>query len=695
MLLNSSNILEKYETVRHKSEQLVSLLSAEDAVVQSMPDASPAKWHIGHVTWFFERFLLQSYLENYVVYDPEFNYIFNSYYESEGVRQPRAQRGLLTRPTLNSVLAYRKYVDEHVYKLLLEERSEDVLDIFNLGLAHEEQHQELLLMDILNLFSFSPLAPAYDSTCSNKYSPASKRFKPIAGGLVRIGHEGGSFAFDNEGPHHAVFVRPFEICESLVTNGDWIDFIDVGGYSNPLLWLSEGWAQVVKEGWCAPLYWKKAADQWSQFTLSGLQILDRNEPVRHISYYEASAFAVWANARLPTEAEWETAERENILLQSFDECWQWTQSAYSAYPGFSPALGAVGEYNGKFMVNQMVLKGASRFTPESHSRCTYRNFFPPEKRWMVSGLRLARDSQMAADVHHALRSPVKQLSPKYLYDAQGSKLFEAISRTYDYYPTRVETALLEEIATEISERIPQKATLVEFGSGAGDKTRILLSASPQLRYYVPVDISSDILCKSSECLAVQYPHLSVLPVHHDFMTLGSLPHQVANSNKIGFFPGSTIGNFELTESVDFLQRTRRLLGGGSHFVIGIDLVKEVRTLVRAYNDCDGVTAQFNLNLLRRINIELGADFDLDAFEHLAFWNSSASRMEMHLVSKKEQVITVAGLSYKFKVGESLHTESSVKYTIQSFTETAEVAGWDIAHFWVSRQFEFAVFLLRC
>lgn len=695
MLLNSSDILEKYKSVRCKSEQLVSLLTAEDAVVQSMPDASPAKWHIGHVTWFFESFLLQSYLKNYVVYHHEFAYIFNSYYESVGERQPRAQRGLLTRPTLDSVLAYRKYVDDHVYQLLLEEPSEDILYVFNLGLAHEEQHQELLLMDVLNLFSSSPLAPAYDSKLSKKYSLASKRFKPVAGGLVRIGHEGSSFAFDNEGPQHTVFVRPFEICESLVTNGDWIEFIDAGGYSNPLLWLSEGWVQVVKEGWCAPLYWKKSADQWSQFTLSGLKILERNEPVKHISYYEASAYALWANFRLPTEAEWETAEHENILLQSFDECWQWTQSAYSAYPGFSPALGAVGEYNGKFMVNQMVLRGASRFTPEGHSRATYRNFFQPEKRWMVSGLRLARDSKMSADVDSALSSLPKKLSPKYLYDAQGSRLFEAISKTSDYYPTRVETALLEKIATELCKQIPQEAALVEFGSGASDKTRILLSASPQLKYYVPVDISSDTLCESSKCVAAQYPRLSVLPVNHDFTTLGSLPRQVDNCNKVGFFPGSTIGNFEFGEAVDFLQRTRGLLGRGSHFIVGVDLVKDVRALVRAYNDCDGVTAQFNLNLLRRFNTELGADIDLDTFEHLAFWNSSASRMEMHLVSKVSQIVTVAGSSYKFEAGESLHTENSVKYTVQSFTAIAEVAGWDIAHFWVSEQSEFAVFLLRC
>jgi ergothioneine biosynthesis protein EgtB len=393
-------LLQRYRSVRSRTEQLIAPLDAEDMVVQSMPDASPAKWHMAHTTWFFETFLLNGSLTDYPTFDADFGYLFNSYYEALGPRYPRPQRGLMTRPGVARVLAYRKHVDEHMVTLLQSPQAEELRSLIELGLAHEEQHQELLLMDILHLFSLSPLRPAYDTQWPRDLPGRRGQFKPLKGGLTQIGHTGPDFAFDHEGPRHTTYLQPFEISDRLVTNGEWLAFMRDGGYRQAGLWLSEGWNLIQNNGWDAPLYWQHDEQHgWQHMTLRGMEAIDPDAPVTHISYYEAAAFAHWADARLPTEAEWEAAAVAGLLEQVDDVAWQWTQTAFNAYPGFRPAASAVGEYNGKFMINQIVLRGGASNTSPGHCRATYRNFFQTEKRWVCSGLRLARDARLPEGLH--------------------------------------------------------------------------------------------------------------------------------------------------------------------------------------------------------------------------------------------------------------------------------------------------------
>lgn len=377
----------RYETTRARSLKLTRGLSVEDQALQSMPDASPTKWHLAHTTWYFETFFLRD-RPGYKLFDERFGYLFNSYYNAEGDRHPRASRGILSRPSLDDIHAYRSHVDSALLNVL------DMLDpaLVALGLAHEEQHQELMLMDIKHLFSLNPIAPACrpGSKREPTAAPGSLNWIGFDGGLIEIGHDGAGFAFDNEGPRHKVFLNPFTLADRLITVGEYLAFIEDDGYGRPELWLSDGWDRAQAEAWEAPLYWRKQEGAWRYFTLQGERALDPNEPVLHVSYYEADAYARWAGARLPAEAEWEHAAASD-LQQMFGEAWQWTQSAYAPYPRYRPASGAVGEYNGKFMCNQLVLRGSSFATPPGHARTTYRNFFPPASRWMFSGIRIAKD----------------------------------------------------------------------------------------------------------------------------------------------------------------------------------------------------------------------------------------------------------------------------------------------------------------
>lgn len=375
-----------YRATRAHSLHLVATLSDEDAQLQSMPDASPAKWHLAHTTWFFETLVLQPHLPGYRPFHPDWAPLFNSYYESLGPRHARPQRGLLSRPSLDEVKAYRRHVDAAMADLL-PVAMPPVLDVTELGCHHEQQHQELLLTDILHAFSCNPLLPAFDTTPPTAAAAVEAQWLRHPGGIVEIGCDGGTFAFDNEGPRHRVLLQPFEIRSHLVTCADYLEFIAAGGYREPLLWLSDGWAAVQSQGWQRPLYW---LDDGRIFGLHGPHPLDPNAPVTHLSFYEACAFAEWAGARLPTEFEWEAASALDGFAQRDDQAWQWTRSAYAPYPGFKPAAGAVGEYNGKFMVGQQVLRGGSRATPAGHARPSYRNFFPPAARWQFTGLRLAR-----------------------------------------------------------------------------------------------------------------------------------------------------------------------------------------------------------------------------------------------------------------------------------------------------------------
>lgn len=377
---------ELLRATRARTLALAEPLSDEDAQLQSMPDASPAKWHLAHTSWFFETLVLQPHLPGYRVFDERWPRLFNSYYESLGPRHARPQRGLLSRPSLAEVKAYRRHVDAALADLLPFAPAA-ARALVELGCHHEHQHQELLLTDILHAFSCNPLLPAYQAGRPAAANAPAQRWLQHAGGIVDIGHAGAGFGFDNEGPSHRVLLEAFEIGNRLVSCGEYADFIAAGGYREPLLWLSDGWATVQAQGWQRPLYWQPDG---SVFGLHGAQALDPDAPVMQLSFYEACAFAEWAGARLPTEFEWEAATALQGFEQAADQAWQWTRSAYSPYPGFRTAAGAVGEYNGKFMVGQQVLRGGSLATPPGHARPSYRNFFPPAARWQFSGLRLAR-----------------------------------------------------------------------------------------------------------------------------------------------------------------------------------------------------------------------------------------------------------------------------------------------------------------
>jgi ergothioneine biosynthesis protein EgtB len=394
-----------YDAVRKLTETLAEPLSAEDQTVQSMADVSPTKWHRAHTTWFFETFLLSPALPRYREFDPNYRYLFNSYYEAVGPRHSRSERGLLTRPGAKEIGDYRQHVDENMHVLL--DRGDVPSELVTLGLNHEQQHQELVVMDIKHVLSVNPTQPHYGK--ARWWDQPTDRSKAgtwtaYEGGVVPVGHAGDGFCFDNETPRHDALLQPFEISESLVSCREWKAFMDDGGYARPELWMSDGWARVQAEGWDAPLYWWCDGDDWWTFTLGGPLLVRDDEPVVHVSWYEADAFARWSGARLPTEFEWEHAAPTKVPARSgldvkclhptadewFGSVWQWTASSYSPYPGFTPAEGAVGEYNRKFMVNQEVLKGSCCATPRGHARPTYRNFFGPHCRWAFSGLRLAR-----------------------------------------------------------------------------------------------------------------------------------------------------------------------------------------------------------------------------------------------------------------------------------------------------------------
>lgn len=419
--LSKGFLIESYRSVRGLSHKLAEPLETEDYVVQSMPDVSPTKWHLAHTSWFFETFVLAEAVKNYKSPNPQYAYLFNSYYVQAGERHFRPKRGLISRPTVEDTYNYRNFVDGQMIRFMEdagEKQWNEFSPVIEIGIHHEQQHQELILTDIKHVFSENPLRPAYigEGTGNGQSTVPAAKWIEFPEGLYSIGHGGKGFGYDNEFPLHKVYLDPFKLSSRLITNGEYMEFIEDGGYENPELWLSEGSAAVSTNNWKAPFYWESRDGEWWQFTLSGMKKVNRGEPICHVSYFEADAYARWAGARLPGEAEWEVAAAglpiegnfvENrtfhpvqageesggkSLTQMYGDVWEWTQSAYSSYPGFKTLPGALGEYNGKFMCNQFVLRGGSCATSKSHIRKTYRNFFPPDARWQFMGIRLAKDS---------------------------------------------------------------------------------------------------------------------------------------------------------------------------------------------------------------------------------------------------------------------------------------------------------------
>ncbi len=405
----------RYAAVRSATEQLCAPLQTEDYVVSSMPDVSPTKWHLAHTSWFFETFVLAPFHRDYRTLNPKYAFLFNSYYVQAGERHCRAQRGLVTRPTVAEIYAYRAHVDEHMRQLLAtidDDPQHPASAVLELGLHHEQQHQELLVTDIKHVFWTNPMRPAYRPEGRLEAAPSAQGWTMLDAGVRDIGYSGSGFHFDNEGPQHREYVQHSALAHRLTTNGEFAGFIADGGYRRPELWLSRGWATVQEHAWRAPLYWEQVDETWHEFTLAGAAAVDVHAPVTHVSYFEADAFARWAGMRLPTEAEWEVVARRHPVAgrfadagslhphsdgtsgvqQLFGDVWQWTQSAYVAYPGYRASSGALGEYNGKWMSDQWVLRGASCATPASHARATYRNFFPSDARWQFTGIRLAHDA---------------------------------------------------------------------------------------------------------------------------------------------------------------------------------------------------------------------------------------------------------------------------------------------------------------
>jgi len=750
--MGKARLQREYQKVRRTTERLCEPLCTEDFVIQSMPDVSPPKWHLGHTSWFFERVILQAFEPGYKQFHELYSFIFNSYYQSFGERLRRDARGALSRPTVKEVYAYRGSVDERLLALLVradEGTFSQVSPLVELGLQHEQQHQELLITDIKHILGSNPLRPVYCTSGKNGNSVGASetpaRLLDVSGGIHVIGAPAEGFAWDNERPRHRVILEDFQLMNQPVSCGEYLDFIRDRGYQNALLWLSDGWDAVCREGWEAPLYWENNEGQWHIWTLSGLQTLNPYEPVSHVSFYEAAAFARWAEKRLPTEEEWEVAaslpgshasgsfledrtfhptrslqyNRSDGFLQMLGNVWEWANSAYLPYPGYQRERGPLGEYNGKFMINQMVLRGGSCATPQSHIRRSYRNFFQCEKRWQFSGIRLPvtregrrsmtpsyrvlRDSDhadsfderdaFALDVLVGLSSMPKSISSKYFYDARGSELFREICLLPEYYLTERELEILERQSAKILGAIGSgPINLVELGAGFSQKTIALLDELIKAGIafqYVPIDISESAMTGLVKSLGELFPQLEVNGLVTDYFNgLKWLNRRYRQKNLV-LFLGSSIGNFTYKNACFFLRNLWNCINHEDVALIGFDMKKDIDLLLRAYNDAEGLTREFNLNLLQRINCELGGHFDLSKFRYFGTYNVSSGAMESYLVSQEKQTVSIdaIGRSFPFEPWEPLHTEYSYKYLASDIEQLATSTGFKVrCHLHDSRHF---------
>lgn len=759
----NKDIISRYRHVRGTTLKLCENLTPEDMVVQACVETSPTKWHLAHTTWFFETFVLEAFSDSFKPYDPAFRVLFNSYYQQVGDRHPRPKRGLLTRPGLGEVMAYRNTIDERLEALLAslpEAALTRVAPIIELGLNHEEQHQELILMDIKRLLHSNPVEPAYaieEPAWELRRSSPEMRWIPVGGGLHKIGTDGqDGFAYDNETPRHKVYVEPFEIASRLVTNAEFIRFIEDGGYTSSAYWLDEGWSRVCEEGWTKPLYWERdGCGQWTEFTLHGRRLVEPHAPVTHLSFFEADAYAKWAGARLPTEAEWECAaasrwsasvrrgnfldtghlhprpmgdETAQGLAQIAGDAWEWTRSAHEPYPRYRAPEGAIGEYNGKFMCGSFVLRGGSCVTPRDHIRLTYRNFFHPESRWAFTSIRLARacaehegqrptdsidsDRLTGASDHEEIsitsepkfensvreglsREPGKKSIPAaYLYDARGGELFAQICETEAYYIPEVERSIMDEALPHVSRIVGPGRALIEPGAGDGTKALYVLEALDRPRAFIPIDVDANALSLAESVVGERFPGVEITPIVADFKAGLRAAGELHAPAPLLFFPGSSIGNMHRADRVALLMAFAETIGENGVALVSFDMVKDQGMLVRAYDDPEGVSAAFGLNLIDRLNREFDADLDIQAFHYEGRWDEQASRIEMSVVSDAPQRFTLDGADIELQAGERIVTEYSYKFTADMIEDEARAAGLELIERWSDDEEWFSVCLLR-
>lgn len=703
-------LYDRFASVRTRSLALTADLAAEDQCVQSMPDASPTKWHLAHTSWFFEAVVLAPHAPGYAPFELRWNPLFNSYYESLGARYPRPQRGLLTRPLLASVHRYRAHVDAAVEVFI--NTADDhawagAQPLLELGLQHEQQHQELMLTDLLHAFSCNPLLPAYRSPepPALRLAAATPPVNWIAGpaGPVRVGHAGDGFAFDNETPRHTVWLQPYRIADRLVTCGEFAEFIADGGYRTPSLWLSDGWAQAQAEDWQAPLYWIAPGDPARALgAVAGVRAgrraaagrggaghapqLLRSGGLRGMGRRAAADGIRMGGGERPARPG--AAHRPRLAVDPL------VVRCVSRLPALAGARGRVQRqvHGGA--------DGAARRQPGDAARARAGHL--PELLSAGGALAIQRaaagegrsmTSDFGRDFLAGLAARPRSISPKYFYDAEGSRLFDRICELPEYYPTRTELGILERCVGEMAELAGAGAEIVEFGAGSLRKVRLLLQAFEAPARYVPIDISGEHLRDAAAILRREFPRLAVQPEVADYTQPLALPAWPGGGRRIGFFPGSTIGNFTPEEALHFLEGAARMLRGGA-LILGADLVKDPQVLHAAYNDAEGVTAAFNLNLLERANRELGANFQAARFAHYAFYNAPLQRIEMHLVSRERQSVTLCGERFFLEEGETLHTENSCKFTIAGLRELATRAGFRPGPVWTDPERLFSVHWLH-